>query len=70
MPAGPWADDPTMGWSAWASGGVEVHVVPGNHATMMYEPHVEALAKTLTACLNQAQSAETDQNGAAGKIDR
>jgi thioesterase domain-containing protein len=50
--------DPTMGWSEWAGGGVEVHVVPGNHANLMYEPHVEVLAEKLTACLNQAQSAE------------
>jgi thioesterase domain-containing protein len=59
--------DPTMGWSEWASGGVEVHIVPGNHANMMYQPHVGALAGKLTACLNEAQSAE---NEAAGKIDR
>jgi amino acid adenylation domain-containing protein len=61
--------DPTMGWSEWASGGVEVHVVPGNHANLMYEPHVEVLAEKLTACLNQAQSAEAEENGAAGKLD-
>ena len=61
--------DPTMGWNEWASGGVEVHVVPGNHANLMYEPHVEVLAEKLTACLNQAQSAEAKENGAAGKID-
>jgi hypothetical protein len=50
--------DPTMGWSEWASSGVEVHVVPGNHANLMYKPHVKVLAEKLTACLNQAQSAE------------
>jgi thioesterase domain-containing protein/acyl carrier protein len=62
--------DPTLGWSEWASGGVEVHVVPGNHANLMYEPHVEVLAEELTACLNQAQSAEAEENGAAGKIEQ
>jgi len=60
--------DPTLGWSEWASGGVEVHVVPGNHANLIYEPHVEILAEKLTACLNQAQSAEAVEDGAAGKI--
>jgi len=55
--------DPTLGWSDWASGGVEVHVVPGNHANLMYEPHVEVLAEKLTACLNQAQSAAAEENG-------
>jgi thioesterase domain-containing protein len=58
--------DPTMGWRDWVSG-VEVHIVPGNHANMMYQPHVAALARRLAECLNQAQSGET---GAAGKIDR
>ena len=62
--------DPTLGWSEWASGGVEVHVVPGNHANLMYEPHVEVLAEKLTACLNQVQSAEAAENGVAGKIDQ
>jgi thioesterase domain-containing protein len=50
-----------MGWSDWAAGGVELHIVPGNHANMMYQPHVRALALTLTACLKQAQSATDKQ---------
>jgi len=61
--------DPTMGWSEWASGGVEVHIVPGNHANLMYEPHVEVLAEKLTACLNQTQAAEAEENAEVGKID-
>ena len=48
--------DPTLGWSRWAAGGVEVHVVPGNHATMVYEPHIEVLAEKLRRCLNEAQT--------------
>ena len=56
--------DPTLGWSEWASGGVEVHVIPGNHANLIYEPHVEVLAEKLKACLNQAQSAEAVESGA------
>ncbi|MDR5726224.1 MAG: alpha/beta fold hydrolase, partial [Terriglobia bacterium] len=62
--------DSTFGWSEWASGGVEVHVVPGNHANLIYEPHVEVLAEKLTVCLNQAQFVEAVENGAAGKMDR
>ncbi len=62
--------DPTMGWSDWADGGVEVHAVPGNHANLMYEPHVEVLAAKLTACLNQAQCAAAGQNGATAKVDQ
>ncbi|MGB7438932.1 MAG: alpha/beta fold hydrolase, partial [Candidatus Acidiferrum sp.] len=56
--------DPTFGWSEWASEGVEVHVIPGNHANLVYEPHVEVLAEKLKACLNQAQSAEAVESGA------
>jgi amino acid adenylation domain-containing protein len=49
--------DPTLGWSEWANAGVEVHVVAGNHANMVYQPHVEGLAEKLSECLNHAQSA-------------
>jgi thioesterase domain-containing protein len=61
--------DPTMGWSDWASGGVEVHLIPGNHANLMYEPHVAVLAEQLTACLDQAECAEVEARAAAGRID-
>jgi amino acid adenylation domain-containing protein len=54
--------DQTLGWNDWASGGVDVHVVPGNHANLMYEPHVEVLAEKLTACLNHAHSAATEEH--------
>lgn len=50
--------DSTLGWGEWAAGGVEVHVVPGNHANMVYAPHVEVLAEKLRTCLRQAQSDE------------
>ena len=50
--------DATLGWSEWAAGGVEVHVVPGNHANMVYKPNVEVLAQKLRACLSQMQSAQ------------
>ena len=52
------SSDPTLGWSQWAAGGVEVHVVPGNHANMVYKPHVEVLAEKLRACVKQAASGE------------
>ncbi len=52
------SSDPALGWSDWAAGGVDVHIVPGNHATMVYKPHVEVLAEKLRACLDQAQATE------------
>jgi thioesterase domain-containing protein len=47
--------DPTMGWSKIATGGVEVHRVPGDHLTVMRKPHVQVLAQKLRACLDGAQ---------------
>jgi thioesterase domain-containing protein/acyl carrier protein len=55
--------NPTFGWDEWAAGGIEVHAVPGNHANMVYRPHVEVLAGKLTACLSQLQSAEERFSG-------
>ena len=52
------SSDPTLGWSEWATGGADVHVVPGNHATMVYKPHVAVLAETLRACLDQVRASE------------
>ena len=57
-PAAGQSSDPTLGWSQWAAGGVEVHVVPGNHANMVYKPHVEVLAERLRACVTQAECGE------------
>ncbi len=48
--------DPTLGWSDWVDGGVDVQMVPGNHATMVYKPNVETLAAKLTACIERAQA--------------
>ena len=51
--------DPTLGWSDWAEGGVDVQIVPGNHATMVYKPNVETLAEKLAACIEQADRIES-----------
>jgi thioesterase domain-containing protein len=55
------ADDPglppdksTLGWSRLANGQVAVHLVPGNHITMMNEPNVRVLADSLGRCLREA----------------
>ena len=57
------SSDPTLGWSKWAAGGVEVHVVPGNHASMVYKPHVEVLAEAMRTCVNHAQSTVWSADG-------
>jgi thioesterase domain-containing protein len=46
----------TLGWEELAAEGVDLHWVPGNHHTMVREPHVQVLAKQLRACLEQSQA--------------
>jgi thioesterase domain-containing protein len=48
-----------LGWGELADR-VDVHVVPGDHYTMMREPNVHVLAERLRACLREAQG---DQRG-------
>jgi thioesterase domain-containing protein len=47
------ASDDAMGWTELAKQ-VEVHVVPGNHYTLLREPNVRVLAEHLRACIAQA----------------
>lgn len=42
---------PTWGWQEFAKGPVELIFVPGNHITMIAQPHVRVLAERLTECL-------------------
>jgi amino acid adenylation domain-containing protein len=46
---------PDLGWGALAMGGVEVHEVPGDHLSMIHDPHVVELAQKIRSCLEQAE---------------
>ncbi|MDZ8187884.1 MAG: amino acid adenylation domain-containing protein [Nostoc sp. ChiSLP02] len=48
--------DPQFGWGEIVAGGLDVRYIPGSHLSLLYEPHVQVLAQTLTNCLIQAQS--------------
>lgn len=48
------AQDLTMGWSQLAKE-VEVHSMPGNHLTMLRQPHVQQVAAKIQACIEQEQ---------------
>jgi thioesterase domain-containing protein len=57
--AEPWKEsgrDPHLGWDGVAAGGVEVYEVPGDHSTLLEEPHVQILAAQLKSCLDQTQA--------------
>ena len=45
--------DVRLGWHAYALKGLEIHVVPGDHLTMMYPPNVEVLAAELRKCIDR-----------------
>lgn len=40
-----------LGWGPWATGGVEIVDIPGDHVSLMIEPSVSALASNLARCL-------------------
>jgi amino acid adenylation domain-containing protein len=47
-------EDRRLAWSSLAPNGLEIHVVPGNHLTMVEEPNVRVLARQLQSCLDGA----------------
>ncbi|BAZ21895.1 amino acid adenylation domain-containing protein [Kalymmatonema gypsitolerans NIES-4073] len=48
--------DSALGWNEFSCEPVNVDFLPGNHVTMMAEPHVQVLAERLKACIQQAQA--------------
>lgn len=44
---------PDMGWKDLARDGVEIHKVPGDHYSIIKEPHVRALAREVRASMDQ-----------------
>jgi thioesterase domain-containing protein/acyl carrier protein len=46
--------DRRLAWSDVAEHGLEVHIIPGNHMTMVEPPHVDVMAEILGRCLQRA----------------
>ncbi len=53
------SSDPRLSWKELAGAGLEVREVPGDHLSMMREPHVQVLAQQLKACLDAARKIGT-----------
>ena len=51
--------DRRLGWSEVAGDGLEVHVIPGNHMTMVDHPHVAVMADKLRTCLEKSRVTAT-----------
>ena len=52
-----------MGWAGLARGSVDVRPVPGNHYSMVKEPHVAALAEELKQIVDAHIRERTAQAG-------
>ncbi|ARV58502.1 non-ribosomal peptide synthetase [Nostocales cyanobacterium HT-58-2] len=46
--------DPLFGWDELATGGIDVHYIPGSHLSLLEEPDVQTLAEKLKLCLEKA----------------
>ncbi|HVX60395.1 MAG TPA: alpha/beta fold hydrolase [Pirellulales bacterium] len=46
---------PQLGWRPWAGGGIDEHVISGEHVHLFREPHIQAVAELLDACLRQVE---------------
>ncbi|MFT3764371.1 MAG: amino acid adenylation domain-containing protein [Minicystis sp.] len=57
-------DDPEFGWGSRTAGGVDIHLIGGNHATFMREEHIQLLGRQLRSALDQA-SEEIQADAAA-----
>ncbi|HEV2150062.1 MAG TPA: amino acid adenylation domain-containing protein [Longimicrobiaceae bacterium] len=58
-------DRQTLGWSRHADAPVEVHPVPGTHATVAAEPHVRVLARHVRESLSAARERAARQPSTA-----
>jgi thioesterase domain-containing protein len=54
-PSGPYFDF-KLGWNDLVSGGIEFHLVPGDHPSMFTEPNVKLVAQKLRIHLDQQVS--------------
>jgi len=55
--------DPQLGWGKLTTAGVDVHIIPGNHETVLRAPSVGGLAEELKKCLQTAVAAGSDEHG-------
>ena len=54
------AGSPDLGWGPLLQPGWQSHEVPGDHNSMIAEPHVHALAARLAECVDQANAVDSN----------
>lgn len=55
------SEDLTLGLSDLAAEGVDLHIVPGKHLTILRKPNVQVVAEQLKRCLIQVQAGLCDE---------
>ena len=45
-----------LGWDEFVGRDLEVHEIPADQTTLLFEPHIRTLASTLNTCLHEARS--------------
>jgi len=50
--------DHTLGWDRFSTHPITISIVPGDHLTIVHEPHVRTLAERLSSCLNSLHSSD------------
>ncbi len=58
-------DEAALGWSTLVNGSIDIIQMPGNHVTMMREPHVDALGRALCARIDTALGVAAASSAAA-----
>ena len=52
--------DLNLGWGKLAKGGIDLRFIPGDHTTVLKEPHVQGLAAELKECLLESPVGRTN----------
>ena len=60
-------EDRRLAWSSVAEGGLDVHVVPGNHVTMETEPNIHVMGEHLQRCFDRLNGQLTSTGYVGGK---
>jgi acyl-CoA synthetase (AMP-forming)/AMP-acid ligase II/thioesterase domain-containing protein/acyl carrier protein len=57
--------DLLFGWGDFATGGIDMHYIPGSHLNLIAEPHVQLLAEKLKVCLERAYTSSSQNEEAS-----
>jgi hypothetical protein len=48
--------NPAYGWDRLSPHPIDIHIIPGYHETMVFEPYVGVLAERLRTCINTSRA--------------